>query len=381
MRNFIYLVLLLPVIFLASGCEDSDPPEFISVEPGFGSETQLIVLKGNNLGEIRELLFNGVPIQFNTAYNSDVALLFRVPKGTPLGATIVTVRTDHGSFEFDFLVSELPPTIRSFTPRSADPGQIITVTGENFFDPPLDMYFRVDRMSPDDPMRLDSIVGEITYVSETKDTMRVRVPEGAVSGPLVVVANGGVYETTINFFTFRRSLVTDFDGGGSRADNGQLIARGNLDQVINGSPFVTSTFPAPIDGDYLKMSGIRSGSTTSFVGFIQTSPLLDSFDIDATVANAFIELDLNSAGRANSYLTVALREQDGRIGDFSTNIKLEDAAGWNTVRVPLVRFRNSNNFVVTPGKVNVVKFILQDLDNTGRRVEANIDNVKFVEQN
>jgi len=85
------LPLLLLIVFLLSGCEEVDPPELISIEPEMASPETLVVMKGNNLAEIRELLFNGETVPFNTAYNSDVALLFRVPANTTLGEKVLTV--------------------------------------------------------------------------------------------------------------------------------------------------------------------------------------------------------------------------------------------------------------------------------------------------
>ena len=379
MNKFYYLALFLPILFLAQSCKE-EPPEFISVEPEFGSEKQLIVLKGNNIGEIRELLFNGEPIAFNTAYNSDVALLFRIPVGTPLGQTTVTVRTDDGSFTFDFLVSEKPPTIAKFTPRSGDPGDVITITGRNYFEPPLEIYFRTDVMLDEELELRDSVKGEVIYVSATKDTMQVVVPEGAATGTMTVVANGGPVRSLVNFFTFSRQLVTDFDGNGLRSDNDALVIGGrSLDQLDPNKPYIRNSLPNPIDGNFLQLSGMVPSPRTT-IGSIQTPMNLDSFEIEASIGNASLEFDLNSGGRAGGYIGVALQEQGSNGGDYTFIVKMNDAAGWNKVTIPMVRFKNFQNIVVTPGEVNAVKFILLDQDRTSRRLEANIDNVKLVEQ-
>ena len=380
--QLVVLALLLPCALFLAGCEE-DPPELISVDPEFGSELQLITVRGANLADITELLFNGQPINFNTAYNSDNALLFRIPEGTPLGMYTVTVRTAGGSFDFPFLVSEPPPTINSFFPRSGDPGDIVTIAGENFFDPPLEVYFRNATVLEPGPTPVtdlkDSIPAEVVFVNETKDTMQVRVPEGASTGTLTIVANGGQTTSLLRFFTFERQLVTDFDGNGLRPDFESWTKAGNnLDQIGGGRPFLRDDNPAPIDGNFLQLSGRNTGGG-NFIGFVRSPTNLDSFDIEVQQADqAFLEFDVNSGGRANSYLTIILREQGS--GDFTSTIELDDEEGWQTIRQPMVRFRNSGNFVVTPGAINAVGFALLDEERTGRFVQANIDNVRLVTQ-
>ena len=388
MKNAIYFVALLPILLLFTACPQDEEPMFLSVEPEFGSEGQLIVLKGENIGEIRELLFNGKPIPFNTAYNSDVALLFRIPMETPLGPTTVTVRTDGGSFEFPFLVSELPPIIKTFSPRNGSPGDTICVFGENFFDPPLMVWFRTGEMPMDETVRQDSVASEPFFVNETKDTMKVVVPEGAGTGPLVVEANGGVAEVNVNYFAFRRVLITDFDGNGARGDNSALRTQGFFEQM-GIDQHIQSSNPTPIDGNFLKMSG-RPTNSSGIIGLIETSSAQsDTFDISAPLNRSFIEMDVNSSGVAGGILRVSFRElagdanPEGRTRPFTNDIRLPETRGWKTIRLPLVQFTQTNGGPVNPGFINRIQFVL--VGDTGpngterNRAQVAIDNVNFVE--
>ncbi|OAV45331.1 hypothetical protein [Lewinella sp. 4G2] len=364
-------------MFSITSCDNTPEPEFISVEPEFGSEEELIVLKGNNIGEIRELLFNGTPIAFNTAYNSDVALLFRVPVGTPLGETTVTVRTDGGSFTFPFLVSELPPGIQSFSPRSADPGDTLTILGENFFAPPLKVWFRTGEPPMDEMERRDSIEGEILFAAE--DSMVVIVPEGVVSGFLVVQANGGNFESNVAFRTFTRRLITDFDGNGFIPTTTDLRLKGSTDQRAGTVALIKNSFPSPIDGNFLQLSGVKEAG--GFVGSAESliTAESDSIGITSTVTNTFVEIDVNSNGRRDTWLGISFKELAGNPGDFTFAIRLNDP-GWTTRQIPLVNFKNFNGNVVDPGKIVAYKVQLLDSDDTGARVEINVDNLKLVEQ-
>ena len=391
------------LLLALTGCKDVPPPSFVSVDPTSASEGELVVLRGNDLGEIRELLFNGEPINFNTAYNSDVALLFRIPKDTPLGDYIITVRTEGGSFDFPFLVSEPPPRINRFLPRDGDPGDTILIIGDNYIGPPLEVWFRnstVLEQLPNNRVLKDSIQGEIIYVSQdppedeededpnaepVPDSMLVIVPPGASSGPLTVVANGGFSTTLVDFFTFSRILVADFDGNGERGDFSEWIARGTFDQVVNNRPFITNSRPDPIDGNFLQLSGVSfDPGNVDFVGFIQTSPSRDSFELDVPATRAFLEMDVNTNGRPNTYIQLAFREQEGLPGDFTsmTPLALDDEPGWQRLRIPLQRYRNpfQDNALVTPGKINIIKINLLDADKTGRSIQVSIDNIRLVRQ-
>lgn len=388
MKNALYLVALLPILLLFQACPAEDEPMFLSVEPEFGSEGQLIVLKGENIGNIRELLFNGSPIAFNTAYNSDVALLFRIPKDTPLGPTTITVRTDGGSFEFPFLVSELPPIVRTFSPRNGSPGDVINVFGENFFEPPLIVWFRTGEVPEDETVRQDSVAGEVIFVNETRDTLQVIVPEGGGTGPLVVEANGGVAESNVNYFAFQRLLITDFDGNGARGDNSALRIQGAFEQ--NGiDEHIQNSRPAPISGNFLKMSG-RPTNSSGIIGLVETpASIRDTFDISAPLNRSFIELDINTSGVGGGVLRLAFREltgaenPNGRPGAFTNDIPLPATSGWKTVRLPLVQFTQPNRGPVTPGFINRIQFVL--VGDTGpngterNRAQVSIDNVNFVE--
>lgn len=374
--SFPLLLLFGLILCFSSGCDEVDPPELLSLEPEMGPRETLVVMKGNNLAEIRELLFNGEPIAFNTAYNSDVALLFRIPKDISLGEKLVTVRTDGGSFETTFTVSEDPPVVPRFFPRSANEGDLVTLIGENFFEPPLEVTFKTGEFIDD--MWTDSLQAEIVFAAE--DSLIVRVPEGAKTGFIRVVANGGTAQTGRTFQIFEPIAITDFDGEDDLIANDEWNLFGNNDQR-SGAPFIRSTLPAPVDGNFMQLSG-TAASATAFLGGARSpgGSAIDSFGITTIdPGNVFLELDVNSNGRTQTTLVLTLAQQNGSIFDFTTRIVLDDA-GWNRVSIPLVRFTSSAGNVVKPQKVNQIKFLIEDPDNTGQRVEANIDNVAFVER-
>lgn len=375
-RTFYPLFTLVAglTVLMFSGCDRVEEPEFVSLEPMMGPGKTLVVMKGNNLADIRELLFNDEAIPFNTAYNSDVALLFRIPENISLGQKVVTVRTDGGSFTTDFLVTEEAPIVRTFFPRSANEGDLVTIVGENFFDP-IEVTFKTGEFV--DGRFTDSLEAEIVF--QAVDSMIVRVPEGTKTGFIRVVANGGTQETNVTFQIFEQLLVTDFDGGGLVA-NDELSLIGFTDQQLNGAPLIRSSLPAPIDGSFMQISGTDDLNTV-WLGGPETpgGAAVDSFGIETDVRDTFLEFDVNSNGRTQTFLTLVLNQQDGSFADFFTTIQLNET-GWSRVSIPLVRFKDSNGIVVKPSKVNRIKFHIEDRNDTDQRIEANIDNVAFVER-
>lgn len=367
------IIAAILAVFMVSGCDDVDPPVLVSLEPMMGPTTTLVVMQGENLAEIRELLFNGSPIPFNTAYNSDVALLFRIPENMSLGEKQVTVRTDGGSFETNFTVTEDPPLVPRFFPRSANEGDLITLVGENFFEP-LEVTFKTGEFVED--RWSDSLVADIVFAAE--DSLIVRVPEEAKTGFIRVVANGGTAQTNVTFQIFERKLISDFDGNGIIA-NDDLSFQGFTDQG-SGAPFIRSSLPAPIEGNFLQVSGTDDLGTT-WLGGAETpgGNSIDSFAITTDVGSTFLEMDVNSNGRPNTWLLLVLREQNGSSSDFTTRIQLNDP-GWTRISIPLVRFTDSGGLVVDPQKINQIKFHIEDRDDTDARIEANIDNVVFAER-
>ena len=367
------LPLLLLIVFLLSGCEEVDPPELISIEPEMASPETLVVMKGNNLAEIRELLFNGETVPFNTAYNSDVALLFRVPANTTLGEKVLTVRTDGGSFDTRFIVTEDPPVLPRFFPRIANPGDLITLIGENFFEP-LEVSFKTGEFVNN--MWSDSLIADIVFAAE--DSLVVRVPEGSSTGLIRLVANGGTTQTNVTFQTFEHKLITDFDGNGLVANDAYSFD-GFTDQQA-GAPFIRSSLPAPIDGNFLQVSGTDDLGTI-WLGGPKTpgGNSVETFQITTDLNATFLEMDVNSNGRDGTWLLLVLREQDGSSSDFTARVQLNDP-GWNKISLPLVRFKDAGGLTIDPQKVNQIKFHIEDRDETGQRIEANIDNVEFAER-
>jgi len=75
----------LALLTIVSCGKEAGPPVIENISPVFGPAESLITIEGVNLANISEIKFSEQVINFNTAYNADHALLFRVPTNVPLG--------------------------------------------------------------------------------------------------------------------------------------------------------------------------------------------------------------------------------------------------------------------------------------------------------
>lgn len=357
------LLIFLSMLFLS--CEKSqDAPVLTSVEPEFGPEETLLIFEGMNLANIETMTFSGEIINFNTAYNSDVALLFLIPESLPLGEHEVVITTPGGSVTTNFRKTKEVPEIFETSPEFGQNGDVVTILGKNFFDP-LQVWFT------------DSVEAEILFAAE--DSMEVRIPDGIEKGRITLSANGGLAFSPKQFFSTNIILVNDFDGNGLRADTRSWIFRGSLNQ--NSMNAIQNSNPEPIDGNFLKFSG-KDDLGIGWIGGPENhawdTDVFENFGIRTTPGDALLEFEYNNNGASNTNVIMILREKDGSVNDFTHTLKF-DKSGWQTLSVPLNRFLDIDGKIVDPTKVNVVKLHLVDEDNSDELLELNVDNLRFTE--
>jgi len=360
-KNIIFLALIVLVL---SNCEKPKPPGILTVTPVFGPAGTLVTFEGEHLDDIIEMKFSDQVINFNTAYNSDNALLLRIPENVDLGDHIVTIETEGGTATTEFRVTLDPPEIFRFEPESADVGQEITIYGENFFDP-VEVYF------------FDSIQAEVLILSP--DSIKVIVPQGVEKGPLTVVANGGVTKSPVQFFSTNTILINDFDGNGTRSETNNWIFVGNIDQ--NANTAIQNVNPDPIDGNFIKLTG-ADDFNIGWIGGCENhswdTAEFDNFGITTTNNNTLFEMDVNVNGNEHTHIIIIFLERDGSPNDFTHQIKVTGEE-WETISLPLNRFKDLNEILVDPAKIRTVKIHLNNIDGVSSDLEVNVDNMKFIE--
>ena len=358
-------LLLLAICLLVFSCTSDGPPEVEIYSPDSGSAETLITVEGFNFNDLVAINFNDeVAADFNPSFGTETALLFRVPPNAPLGDNDIEIITDDGMTSFPFRVTLNAPSVFDFHPKSANISDTVFITGTNFFEPLEVLFF-------------DSIPGDIVH--SQVDSIAVLVPSGVQRGRIRVVANGGFSETAEMFFTTKELLVNNFDGEGVRSETDKWPFYGSLEQQ-NATSAVVSDFPAPLDGNFLKISGFDPGSV--WVGGTESHSndpaVFDVFEIESNINDTFIELDVNNNGSDDTHLIIVLSERNGSINDFTETIAI-DWDGWNRISIPLNRFSDIGGLTPDPQKIRTVKLHLFNELNSNQKMEANVDNLKFIE--
>jgi hypothetical protein len=363
MKSFKYTLYLFLLIIVMS-CEKKPAPAVVDFKPAFGPEKTLIVVKGMDFEEVTSIKFDdGVDADFNPSFGTDSALLFRVPFNAKLGPNMITITTETGETSFPFRVTLEAPEVEEFYPKSANQGDQITITGKNFFEPLEVLFF-------------DSIAGKIIFHSP--DSVVVEVPANVKKGKIKLKANGGSSFTGEQFFSTKEILVNDFDGKGVRSETNKWDFYGFIDQ-LNSAAAVQKSNPNPVSGNFLKLTGKDIGS--QWIGGTENHSndvnVFKTFDINSDINNTFIEMDLNSNSSTKTHLIVVMAERDGSPNDFTYTTQIE-WSGWKKIRIPLNRFKDVSGVTINPKKIKAVKLHLYNELKTAAKLEANIDNLKFI---
>jgi hypothetical protein len=156
----------------------------------------LYAILGSNLAGTTQVLFNGELAYFNPALVTDNSIIITVPESTPWGTgqpDKLTVITKNGRVDYDFRIEQPAATITSFTPLAGNPGDVVTITGQNFNG--------VSKVSFDDVQA--EIVG-----TPSNTQLQVKVPAGIVQAFIYVTTPGGTARS-VGSFGFKYLVYDD----------------------------------------------------------------------------------------------------------------------------------------------------------------------------
>lgn len=224
---------------LITSCEDNDAEsggkpriDYVRITDPTASDSlllgsflgNLVAIVGDNLGNVKQVWFNDQRAEINLAYVKDETILVRVPNAAPKTVTnqVRLVFKNDSELLYDFIVVVPPPALTSMKSEYVGTGDVATLRGNYFFEP-LTVTFT------------GGIVGEVVKV--TQNEVQVRVPEGAMPGPVKLKTNFGEAVSVFHFRDGRNVLI-------------------NSDPYIGWwrSTLVTAgPVPAPISGNYIRV--------------------------------------------------------------------------------------------------------------------------------
>ncbi|RYC51265.1 IPT/TIG domain-containing protein [Flagellimonas olearia] len=130
--------------------------------------------------------FNGVQAEVNSASTRRLDVV--VPEGASSGPISVAFRANSTTSSFDFTVLEKIPTISRFSPTSGAAGTYVSIEGTNFKANPQANI-----------VRFGDVEGVVIKTDSAATKLKVKVPEGAVTGKISVTADSLTGESEEDF--------------------------------------------------------------------------------------------------------------------------------------------------------------------------------------
>jgi hypothetical protein len=181
-----YAVCIFALIIVGASCTKDVhvTPAIKTITPDSAAGNTVITLTGSGLRNIQSAVFdNGnVPIAFNTNFNTDAAVIFRVPSAANVGTQHIVFTNSSGyQFSVPFTVLAVP-SLESAFPSEWEAGNTITITG-NY----LQTVNHVALVGSSDTA---------TIISSTATQLVIKMPASSVSSAKLTIFNNAGSSTT-----------------------------------------------------------------------------------------------------------------------------------------------------------------------------------------
>ena len=212
-------------------------PVISRLDPNSGLVDANVTIEGSNFGTSSgTVTFNGTTAS-TTSWDSD-EIQTKVPSGATTGPVVVTTSGGQSSAGVTFTVIIPAPVISRLDPDSGPVDAEVRIHGSNFGATTGTVTFNGVTASPN---------------QWNDQTIRVRVPDGATDGPVVVTTAGGQSSTGVTF------TVTD-------PPSGPIISKLEPDSGLVGTK--------------VKITGSNFGTSSGTVTFNGTTASTTSWDSD-----------------------------------------------------------------------------------------------------
>src|SRR5205807_9998485 len=164
--------------------------------PPVGAIGSTVVITGTNFTDVLEVTFDGEDADFTV--NSPTQITATVPDLATSGPVEVVTLGGTAVSPGEFTVA--PPAIAGFSPTAGAVGSQVVITGTNFTGALL-VLFNGEPVLPSIPGSIFNPVPDLegfTVDSPGQITVHA-VPDGATTGPIIVLTPGGVAVSSTNF--------------------------------------------------------------------------------------------------------------------------------------------------------------------------------------
>ncbi|HTE26648.1 glycan-binding surface protein [Flavitalea sp.] len=402
-RNIIKAIFVIaPVLLFLYSCKKdsnaSAPPviEFVRLvdstkrDSTFTSSLtgQQILIHGQNLGGVQQILFNDMPASFNTALVTNTDIIVVVPATAPTEATNPNVSnkirliTESGEASYDFKLVPPTPGITSVSNEMAFAGEVITIKGSVFYNLEKVVF----------PGNLN---GTNLQVIDTA-TLRVTVPNGITTvGTIQVVGKYGIGENPNIIFNgvSQPGMLANFEDGdpqfgwawwGGIKTNSSVDFPGNRGNYIRIKP--AAAINANDGGWYSDNRAVNVAEASWIPESNLNDPIGDyllKFEvfIKTPWKNGTILIRNEGSWKYTARYAPWLNSPNGTYSN----------SGWVTVSIPLTEFRTKANDVdgsgspasslselLGNGKREVGFMLINDSSTPIAAFDAAFDNVRVV---
>jgi hypothetical protein len=219
--------VVLAVLVLMFSCkkETTVTPAANKVDPGRGAGNEVITLTGTGLKDVQSIVFDlgNVPVAFNSNFNTDDAIIFRVPAAANVGDQHIVFTNSSGyQFSVPFTVLAVP-SIESAFPAEWTAGSNVTITG--------------NYLSSVDHVAFDASADTAIIVSATATKLVLKMPNSAVkTTKLGIRNNAGTTTTSFLFLNMDKQLKLFTEGLGDGMQNWSWCnATNSTDFAVSGT--------------------------------------------------------------------------------------------------------------------------------------------------
>lgn len=293
MKNYLNIifkmVLLAGALYLTSCKDDEVSPSVAQISPEAAAAKSLLTVKGSGLKDIMKITFeNGnIPASFTSTFNTDGAILFRVPVDAVPGQQNIIFENAAGkTFTVPFTVLGLA-TINDVSDYNFKKDTEIILTGKNLDD--------VTKVT------FTGTTTELEIVNKSATTLTVKFPEAAPTlyeSTLTITNAAGSAPTTQSFVAINNALQIFTDDYG-------INPSGNAFQNASWGPSSIST------------TEFKSGTASLSFGYAKGNWSQDGFGWDNISNDGYKYLSFWLKGASKDYtLYVWSSAQPGTFNTF-----------------------------------------------------------------
>jgi IPT/TIG domain len=239
--NSMICIFAAMVMVISCTKKEHITPTIKTITPDSAAGNAIITLTGGGLSDIQSAVFDlgNVPVAFNPNFNTEGAVIFRVPPAANVGTQHIVFTNSSGyQFSVPFTVLAVPSLVSAF-PTEWEAGNTITITG-NY----LQTASHVALVGSSDTG---------TIISATATQVVVKMPASSVpSAKLTIFNNAGSSTTTFSLINMDQQLKLYTDDYGLGMQDWSWDNSGkSTDFAVSGTSSLKEVFSA---GGYQGMS-------------------------------------------------------------------------------------------------------------------------------